>query len=276
MAKKLTQEQINAYERDGYLSPITVFSEEEAARYRKLLEEAEAKYPEAMAGANRNNAHCNFTFLDEITHHPALLDAVEDIVGPDVVCCATVLFIKEANDPGYVSWHQDGKYMGLEPCNGVTAWVALSESNEISGCMQVIPGSHKEGMRDHNDTYADENILTRGQEAQGVDASKAVAMPLKPGQVSFHHQSVVHASQPNQSNDRRIGFAIQTYFSPEVKQTKGTTFVQLARGEDNYGHFETAPRPTQDMQPNDVAMRDNMNKLWADILYHGTEKRRDY
>lgn len=276
MPKKLTQEQIDAYERDGYLSPITVFSKEEASRLRALLEEAEAKYPEALSGANRNNAHCNFTFLDEITHHPVLLDAVEDIIGPDVVCCATVLFIKEANDPGYVSWHQDGKYMGLEPNNGVTAWVALSESNEASGCMQVIPGSHKEGMRDHNDTFADKNILTRGQEAQGVDASKAVSMPLKPGQVSFHHQQVVHASQPNQSNDRRIGFAIQTYFSPEVKQTKGTTFVQLARGEDKYGNFEIATRPIQDMQPDDIAMRDHMNKLWADILYHGTDKRRDY
>lgn len=276
MTKKLIQEQIDSYDRDGYLSPVDVFSAEEAARFRKLLEEAEAKYPEALAGANRNNAHCNFTFLDEITHHPALLDAVEDIVGPDVVCCATVLFIKEANDPGYVSWHQDGKYMGLEPNNGVTAWVALSESNEVSGCMQVIPGSHKEGMRDHNDTFADQNILTRGQEAQGVDASQAVAMPLKPGQVSFHHQQVVHSSQPNQSNDRRIGFAIQTYFSPEVKQTKGTTFAQLARGEDKFGHFETAPRPIKDMQAEDVAMRDHMNELWSDILYHGTQTRRDF
>ncbi len=105
MGKKLTQEQVDGYERDGYLSPITIFSEAEAARYRTLLEDAEAKYPEALKGAARNNAHCNFTFLDEITHHPVLLDAVEDIVGPDVVCCATVLFIKEANDPGFVNWH---------------------------------------------------------------------------------------------------------------------------------------------------------------------------
>ena len=276
MRKKLSEKQVASYERDGFLSPVDVFSEEEAARFRGLLEEAEAKYPEALKGAARNNAHCNFTFLDEITHHPVLLDAVEDIIGPNIVCCATVLFIKEANDPGFVSWHQDGKYMGLEPSNGLTAWVALSESNETSGCMQVIPGSHKEGMRDHNDTYADKNILTRGQEAQGIDASKAVSMPLKPGQASFHHQSVVHSSQPNRSNDRRIGFAIQTYFSPEVRQTKGTTFVQLARGEDKFGHFETAPRPTTDMHPDDVAMRDHMNSLWSDILYHGADRRRDY
>ncbi len=276
MPNTLTPEQVESYERDGYLSPVTVFTPEEALRFRALLEEAEAKYPDALTGANRNNAHCNFTFLDEITHHPKLVDVVEDLVGPDIVCCATVLFIKEANDPGYVSWHQDGKYMGLEPNNGVTAWVALSESNETSGCMQVIPGSHKEGMRDHNDTFADKNILTRGQEAQGIDASKAVSMPLRPGQVSFHHQQVVHASQPNRSNDRRIGFAIQTYFSPEVRQTKGTTYVQQVRGEDRFGNFECAPRPSIDMDPADIAMRDTMNQLWSDILYHGSEKRRDY
>lgn len=274
--KSLTQQQVEFYETNGFLSPISIFSAEEALRFRRLLEEAEEKYPEALAGANRNNAHCNFTFLDEITHHPKLVDVIEDLVGPDIVCCATVLFIKEANDPGYVSWHQDGKYMGLEPNNGVTAWVALSESNEKSGCMQVIPGSHKDGMRDHNDTFADQNILTRGQEAQGIDPSKAVSMPLLPGQVSLHHQQVVHASQPNKSNDRRIGFAIQTYFSPEVRQTKGTTYVQKVRGEDRYGNFEIAPRPTTDMDEADIAMRDKMNSLWSDILYHGSEKRRDY
>lgn len=276
MTAALTPEQIEAYDRDGFLSPVDIFTSEEALRFRTLLEDAENKYPDALKGANRNNAHCNFTFLDEITHYPKLVDVVECLVGPDIVCCATVLFIKEANDPGFVSWHQDGKYMGLEPNNGVTAWVALSESNETSGCMQVIPGSHKEGMRDHNDTFADQNILTRGQEALGIDASKAVSMPLMPGQVSFHHQQVVHASQPNQSNDRRIGFAIQTYFSPEVKQTKGTTYVQQVRGEDRFGNFEIAPRPKSDMAPSDVAMRDKMNELWSDILYHGSDKRRDY
>lgn len=276
MTNVLTSKQIEFYEENGFISPVDVFSEAEAKNYREQLEAAEAKWPQALAGANRNNAHCNFTFLDEITHHPKLLDVVEDIIGPDILCCATVLFIKEANDPGFVSWHQDGKYMGLEPDNGVTAWVALSASNEHSGCMQVVPGSHKVGMLDHKDTFSETNILTRGQEVQGVDTRTAVSMPLEPGQVSFHHQKVVHSSQPNKSNDRRIGFAIQTYFSPDVKQTKGTTYVQLARGEDKFGNFEIAPRPSTNMRVSDVAMRDNMNQHWADILYHGSDKRRDF
>ena len=272
MGKKLSEEQIASYHRDGFLSPVDVLSPDEVKRFRTLLEEAEAKWPEATAGASRNNAHCNFTFLDEIVHHPVLLDAVEDLVGPDIMACATVLFIKEAHDPGFVSWHQDGKYMGLEPNEGVTAWVALSEASEVSGCMEMIPGSHVEGMKDHNDTFGEQNILTRGQEVEDIDPSTAVTTPLKPGQVSFHHQRVVHGSQPNRSDDRRIGFAIQSYLPPNVQQTKGTTFAQLARGEDRFGHFETAPRPKVDMDPDDVALRDHMNKLWSDILYHGAEK----
>jgi len=276
MGKKLTAEQIVFYEENGFLSPVDIFSETQALAYRKQLEAAEAEWPEATSGAARNNAHCNFTFLDEITHHPVLLDAVEDLIGPNIMCCATVLFIKEANDPGFVSWHQDGKYMGLEPNIGVTAWVALTKADLVSGCMQMIPGSHKTNMRDHNDTFGERNILTRGQEVEGVDEASAVPTPLKPGQASFHHQKIIHGSQPNKSDDRRIGFAIQTYFPPNVKQTKGITFVQLCRGEDKFGHFEIAPRPSKDMASDDVAMRDHMNNLWSDILYHGSEKRRDY
>lgn len=276
MGKKLSAEQIAFYEENGFLSPVDIFNEAQALEYRNKLEATEAKWPEATSGAARNNAHCNFTFLDEITHHPVLLDAVEDLIGPDILCCATVLFIKEANDPGFVSWHQDGKYIGLEPNIGVTAWVALTKADLISGCMQMIPGSHKQDMRDHNDTFGEQNILTRGQEVEGINEALAVATPLKPGQASFHHQKVIHGSQPNKSDYRRIGFAIQTYFPPHVKQTKGTTYVQLCRGEDKYGNFEIAPRPTKDMDTADIAMRDHINKLWSDILYHGSEKRRDY
>ena len=272
MSEKLSEEQIASYHRNGFLSPVDVLSVQEAAEFRAKLEAAEKKWPEAFSGSGRNNAHCNFTFLDEIVHHPVLLDAVEDMIGPDILVCATVLFIKEANDPGFVSWHQDGKYMGLDPNEGVTAWVALSDANETSGCMEMIPGSHKGSMHDHNDTYGEQNILTRGQEVTDVDPAKAVATPLRAGQVSFHHQRVIHGSQPNRSNDRRIGFAIQSYITPDVKQTKGTTHVQLARGEDRFGNFESAPRPKSDMTPDDVAMRDHMNNLWSDILYHGAEK----
>ncbi|MGB1752673.1 MAG: phytanoyl-CoA dioxygenase family protein, partial [Paracoccaceae bacterium] len=174
MGKKLTQAQIDAFHRDGFVSPIDVFSEAEALRLRVELEAAEAKWPEAFQGAARNNAHLNLMCLDGIVHNPVLLDAIEDLIGPDILSYGTVLFIKEPKDPGFVSWHQDARYMGLEPHIGITAWVALTEANDENGCMQMIPGSHGE-IRDHNDTFGEENILTRGQEVENVDASTAVS-----------------------------------------------------------------------------------------------------
>ena len=275
MGKKLTDAQIEAFHRDGFVAPIDVFTEDEALRLRTELEAAEAKWPEAFVGAARNNAHLNLKCLDEIVHTEVLVDAVEDLIGPDVLNYGTVLFIKEAHDPGFVSWHQDARYMGLEPHVGITAWVALSHSNDESGCMQMIPGSHGEIM-DHNDTFGEENILTRGQEVQGVDESKAVSLTLRPGQMSIHSARVIHASQPNRSKDRRIGFVIQPYMPPHVKQTIKRTAAQLIRGTDPHGHFDLVGRPEIDMAPDDVAIRDRINNDWADILYDGAKQRRDF
>lgn len=274
IAKKLTDAQIEAFHRDGFVAPINVFTEEEALRLRTELEAAEAKWPEAFEGAARNNAHLNLTCLDEIVHNDTLVDAVEDLIGPDILNYGTVLFIKEPHDPGFVSWHQDARYMGLEPHTGITAWVALSHSNEESGCMQMIPGSQGE-IRDHKDTFGETNILTRGQEVQGVDPSKAVSLTLRPGQMSIHSARVIHASQPNQSDDRRIGFVIQPYMSPDVHQTLTPTGAQLIRGSDPQGNFKKLNRPKADMDPEGLAARDWVNETWSDILYRGAEKRRN-
>jgi hypothetical protein len=275
MGKKLTAEQIESYNRDGFLSPVDIYTEDEAARLRERLEKAEMKWPEAFTGAARNNAHYNIAVLDEIVHNADLLDAVEDLIGPDILNYGTVLFIKEPHDPGFVSWHQDARYMGLEPHVGVTAWLALSPSTSESGCMRMIPGSHRTGIRDHNDTFGETNILTRGQEVENVNEDEAVETPLRPGQVSFHSQRVVHSSAPNKSADRRIGFAIQAYIPPSVVQTMARTHAQLVRGSDPNGNFELAPRPTRDMNPEDIALRDQVNAAWAEILYEGAERRRN-
>lgn len=275
MNKRLSNAQIEAFHSDGFLSPIDLFSEDEALRLRNELEDAEKRWPEAFQGAARNNAHLNLKCLDEIVHYSALVDIIEDLIGPNILNCGTVLFIKEANDPGFVSWHQDATYMGLEPHSGITAWVALSNANEQAGCMRMIPGSHG-AIRHHDDTFGAQNILTRGQEVADVDESRAVATPLRPGQMSLHNATVIHSSQPNRSNDRRIGFVIQSYIPPEVRQTVMPTGAQLVRGTDKEGNFERLSRPRRDMDPADVARRDWVNQTWSDILYRGAEKKRDY
>lgn len=275
MGKKLTQAQIASFRQDGFLSPVNLFSEAEAADLRAQFEDAERRWPEAFAGAARSNAHYNFTFLDKIVHDPGLLDAMEDLIGPNILNYGTVFFIKEAHDPGFVSWHQDSRYLGLTPPDaGVTVWVALSPANKQSGCMQMIPGTHTTGLLDHTDTYGETNILTRGQDIAGVDPKDAVATPLRPGQASFHSMTVIHGSAPNQSDDRRIGFAIQSYLPTHVVSNTRTP-AQLVRGEDTFGNFDAIGRPEQDMQEADIARRDQVNKVWSDILYEGAERKRD-
>lgn len=274
MGKCLSDGQVEKFHNDGFLSPINVFSINEASELKDKLEDAEKIWPEAFSASARNNAHLNFEFLDSIVHNKNLLDAVEDILGPNILAYASTLFIKEPRDPGFVSWHQDGKYMGLSENIGITAWVALSEANGESGCMSMIPGSH-EKMLAHKDTFGKDNILTRGQEVQNVDAGKAVETPLRPGQASFHCPTVIHGSQPNRSEHRRIGFAIQTYIPTNVKSIHGRASAQLVRGIDTFGHFDLLQRPKRDMEEAQVTTRDRVNKEYADILYLGAKKTRD-
>ncbi|MEM7225491.1 MAG: phytanoyl-CoA dioxygenase family protein [Pseudomonadota bacterium] len=276
MPKVLSPAEIESYERDGFLAPVEVMSAEEARDVRARLEAAETYYPEAFGGAGRNNAHLLLGFLDAIVRDARVLDAVEDLIGPDILAYGTVIFAKDPGGPGYVSWHQDGAYMGLDPFPGVTAWLALTPSTPESGCMAMIPGSHRLGRRDHLETFAEENILTRGQAIQGVEAAAAVELVLAPGQMSLHHPWVIHGSQPNRGADRRIGFAIQSYVAPSARQVLGAGYAQLVRGDDTYGHFEPLPSPRADMDPGSQAARAEVNGAWAEILYQGAERRRDY
>ncbi len=276
MPKYLTSEQVTRFDDDGVIFPIEVMSPAEAEALRRRLEAAEAAHPEALGPFNRNNAHLTFTVLDEIAHHPRICDAVEDLIGENFLAWGTVLFIKEPHDPGFVSWHQDATYMGLEPHIGVSAWLALSPSTVESGCMRMIPGTHKGGIRPHSDTFEEENILTRGQTIRDLEEDRAVDLVLRPGEMSLHHPRVIHSSQPNRSAARRIGVVTQAYFPPQVRQTLGPGYAQLVRGSDPFGHMVHLPRPSADMAPEDVSRRERVNLAWSDYLYRGAEKKRAY
>ena len=140
----------------------------------------------------------------------------------------------------------------------------------------LIPGSHKFGVKEHLDTFGESNILTRGQTITDVDESAAINLILKPGEFSLHHMRTVHGSRPNLSQDRRIGFTIQCYMTPEVRQVISPTMAQLVRGTDAGMHFEYAPRPETDMSDAAIAVRDRNNAQWAEILYAGAGRSRDY
>ena len=276
MPKRLTPAQVDRYHEEGFCFPVDVMTPAEAEGFRVRLEEAEATYPDALGPTERNNAHLAFTFMDEIVHHPAILDAVEDLIGPDILCWGSVLFIKEPESSGFVSWHQDLNYTPLEPHDGVSTWLALSPSNRESGCMQMLPGTHREGVREQSDTFHEHNILTRGQTIENLDTSRAVDLLLEPGQISLHHGRTIHSSQPNRSRDRRIGVVVQQYIPPRMRERDGRGYAVLVRGTDPCQHFESCPRPRRDMAPEDAARRDAINAHWADFLYRGASRRRAY
>ena len=272
MPKYLTQAQCDHYHEHGYVAPISIFSEAEIAEILARLEAAEAEWKEDINGPGRNNAHYVLPVLDEITHDSRILDAVEDLIGPDILVAGTTLFIKEPETSGFVSWHQDARYIGLEPHDWVTGWLAVNDVDEENGCMQMIPGSHKAPLVDHVDTFGEDNLLTRGQTVPNVDESAAVPLIMKAGEFSLHHPRVVHGSGPNVSGRRRIGFAIQSYIAPNVEQVLGDIWVQQARGEDRFGHHGTAARPTDIMLAEDIAFRDMTNDKLSEIFYAGAKK----
>lgn len=152
------------YHRDGFLFPVQVLSPQQAARNRKRLEDYEVQAGHPLQGNMRHKTRLLFTWADELAHNPAILDPVADVIGPDILCWSTSFFIKEADHSGFVSWHQDSTYWGLDPDDVITAWVALTDATPANGYMQLIPGSHRTEQLPHFDTFHRDNLPSRSQE----------------------------------------------------------------------------------------------------------------
>jgi non-heme Fe2+,alpha-ketoglutarate-dependent halogenase len=270
MSKLLTEAQLARYRDEGYLAPIRVMDEGEALALRAKLEAVEARLGGPLRGDLRHKSHLLFPFLADLVRHPVLLDAIEDVLGPDLLCWTSNFFIKEAANPAFVSWHQDSTYWGLSAPEVATAWVALTPSTEANGAMAVIPGSHKSDQIPHRDTFDRHNLLTRGQEvAVAVDETMAAPLILEPGEMSLHHVRLVHGSPPNPSPDRRIGFAIR-YIPTHIRQLEGEDSATLVRGTDRFHHFALEPHPQSEMAPDMLALHKEIAEKSARILYRGT------
>ena len=244
-------EAIERYGRDGYLFPLTAMSRDEAQGCRRRLAAFEAANPtgQPFRAVIKAKAHLVSRELLDIVRRRQILDAVEDVLGPNILCWSTGVFLKEAGDPAFVSWHQDATYWGLAPHDVVTAWVALSLATVESGAMRFLPGSHIGPIGTHTETFAQHNLLSRGQTLTDIDETQAVDVVLQPGQFSLHHIRLAHGSRPNRSNDRRIGIAIR-YVAPHVRQVMvAQDSALLVRGVDEHRHFAPDPVPTQDYEP---------------------------
>ncbi len=268
--KLLSEGLVQQYRDAGYLTPIRVLSTAEATPLRAKLEAFEAGAG-PLAGKLRQKSHLLFTWLNDLVRNKRILDAVEDIVGPDILCWGTSFFIKEAHNPAYVSWHQDSTYWGLDPADIVTAWVALSDSTTENGAMRVVPGSHTMAQVPHRDTFRPDNLLSRGQEVMvDVNDTNADTLTLAAGEMSLHHVRLIHGSEPNPSDQRRIGFAIR-YLPTYVRQVAGPhDWATLVRGVDHFGNFELEQRPDADMSESAQAYHAAVVGGHAQILMRDT------
>ncbi|MDG2166981.1 MAG: phytanoyl-CoA dioxygenase family protein [Opitutales bacterium] len=243
MQPNLTSEESKSYAMDGILFPIDVLSPEEVQRMQNGLAEIETRLGRQPKTEELHQLFLNYRWAYDLVTHSKVLDAVESVLGPDIMLWATSVFAIPLHDAGFISWHQDATYWGLDSGSITTAWIALSESSIENGCMRVVKASQKLSIQPHKETFAEDNLLSRGQEiAVEVTEEEATDVALAPGQMSLHHVNIVHGSKPNFSNKPRIGF-VARYMTPSVKQNGFQQPVILARGEDKFGHFEHMKGP---------------------------------
>ncbi len=233
----LSTRQIEAYRRDGVVFPIEIFSPAEVERFRGAFEALIEYSPKRF-----DRMHLFFDWAYQIVTHDPLLDVVEAILGDDILVYGTLVFAKQPRDLRYASWHQDSFYSGLHLTPSTTAWIALTPSHRGNGCMRVIPGSHRLGFVDH-ENVPDPNLLNRrGERIKiDVDESEAVDVVLRPGEISLHESTLVHSSNPNASDEPRIGFIVRFVTS---RMRNPNTRLMRVRGDGDCSHLDLAPIPT--------------------------------
>jgi non-haem Fe2+, alpha-ketoglutarate-dependent halogenase len=245
--------QARAFEREGYLSGMRVCDQAAADRIRRQFDALEAAEGRERCQIGLLDRHFDQRFVWELATHPTILDCVAAVLGPDVMLLATHFFCKypQPSEPEakFVAWHQDVTYWGLEPPMAVTAWYAVDDSDVENGCMRVIPGTHRGGIRAHGKSDRTGNLLSINQEVpvDPGEEARAVDLVLRAGEISLHHGMLIHGSNPNWSNRRRCGLTLR-YVPPVVRHVEENSLRRpwkaiLVRGEDRCHHFGDQPAP---------------------------------
>ena len=243
--KRLTREQVSRYNELGFVQPFDIFGDEEIGRVRSYADRLMGDLgPDGAYGINCYQAR--LAGLWDIATDPRILDCVEDIVGPNILCWASAILSKKPHDPKAVPWHQDASFWSLSPARTVTVWLAIDDADEANSAMRFIPGTHNKGALPVAATEGDANVFHKG--TANADAMGApFTNSLKAGQISMHADMLVHGSLANVSDRRRCGFTLR-YCPPQVQITdeswaKGVEAL-LCRGD--AGNWRTHPRPEND------------------------------
>ena len=263
MGKRLTQAQVDSFHEHGFLPGIDMFGEDECDAFRSRVETFERTRPEAVGWAFDIKTNLLFDWVYDLGRDPRLLDAVEDLIGPDVLLTNSIFRIKEPDSATYYGWHQDAARIRVEP-GFVLAFIAISDATPENGCLRVIPGSHREVRPFTLVSYADRQVAR----VREIDECAAVDMALARGQVGLLHCNTVHGSGPNRSPGRRIGL-INDYTAPSARQSTGMGSGQLVRGEDRWGHFGAEPVPVGACTGEDVLARRRVLNAYPENVLMG-------
>ena len=259
MTGSLTPDEIQHFNTHGYFMKRRAISSAHALECRQRIEKMEETLGEECNKRMKIKAHVASPWMVDLARHPVILDAVESLLGPNILLFGSSMFAKAALSDKFVSWHQDSAYYGLDPNESVTAWLAFTPSNRSNGCLRVMPGSHLGKDYEHEETYDPKNLLARGQTINGLNDDDAVYLELEPGEFSLHHVRTAHGSLGNESADRRIGLAF-FYIAANVDSTLGRRTALPVRGTDDFGHWDMDPLPKIDLDP--VTMQ-FLTDMWA-------------
>lgn len=249
------------FEREGFVAGLPALTSEEIAFYRPKLLALYESLPEAL---HRHfiNLHGVLDWANALGRHKAILDAVEALIGPDILLWKSKAFAKFPG-PAQVAWHQDLPHWNLVPAAAVTAWLALSDSNEANGCVRAIPQSHRAGSRASRAVVDPNSLLTAGLEFNVAEseAKRAAPMLLRAGAFSVHHGMTVHGSGENRTNAPRLGIAF-VYMPAHVRQASAPDrHVTLVRGQDRARFFPADPPPAGDASAQLAAAADYFARL---------------
>ena len=244
--KRLTREQVEQYHAAGYLKGLPVFSAQEVGRLREEFPRLAALLPEGTNINFVNWWHKRNQFLYDLCMDPRVLDPVEDLLGPDFFLWGSQFFAKEPGDGRVTPWHQDAQYWPLRPLRAVTVFIAITDCDRENGCLRVIPGTHRGPGLSHHVSEDSRFVLPQEIDAGQMDLVAAVDLELNAGEISLHHDGLVHGSEANRSDRWRIGFTMR-FSSTDVKCDLGVwpNFQAfMARGVDRYGHNPPGTPPT--------------------------------
>ena len=274
----LSQDLVDQYWRDGFLFPLPAMAAEDARAARTAFEEIEQRWtdadlPRPLNAYKRLNAHVVMPLAVDIAMNPGVLNIVSSLLGPDLLIYSVEFFVKEPRTRHIVSMHQDLTYWGLGAIDGLlTAWIALSPATPASGCMDFVAGSHKNAILPHEDTFDENNLLSRGQEVKvDVAPDDKTAIEIHPGQMSLHHGLTIHGSGPNVSDDRRIACVVR-YARPDIAQQVGAVdYAMLAKGADRSRNFIHVAPPRQSFEPSALALYEEMRRVQSGVTMKGAQ-----